>query len=110
MTITDALRMIASRAPSVSQEAARALLITSQAARQVRYDSVAQVALGDTDAGWSADERALIVSLMAGREPGETRGSWLQVRVSPTERALIEARANEAGVSVSEFIRRIALG
>jgi hypothetical protein len=39
-----------------------------------------------------------------------TRSVKIEVRLSPEEEATIAARANEAGVRLSEFVRRAALG
>ena len=42
----------------------------------------------------------------AGSPTGDTR---VTVRVTPDERATLEERAAEAGVSVAEYVRRMAL-
>ncbi|WP_432280803.1 plasmid mobilization protein [Rubrivirga litoralis] len=45
-----------------------------------------------------------------GRPPGVRRGEKVEVRVSGAEKADLRAAATEAGITVSEYVRRRSLG
>ena len=45
-----------------------------------------------------------------GRPPGVRRGEKVEVRVSGDEKADLRAAAEEAGITVSEYVRRRSLG
>lgn len=45
-----------------------------------------------------------------GRPPGVRRGEKVEVRVSGAEKADLRASATEAGITVSEYVRRRSLG
>ncbi len=108
LTITEALRLIAGRAPSVSYEATRALLSTSDVVQHMRYNAIAQAALGDPNAEWSKEEREAIVALITVRavRSVNARDAVIRVRVTAAEKRLIETQAMKAGLTVSAFIRQ----
>lgn len=58
------LRLLASRSPVVSAEAAKSFCATAGAARQVRIDRLVPAALADADAEWNFDERQRLVAAM----------------------------------------------
>lgn len=45
-----------------------------------------------------------------GRPPGVRRGQKVEVRVSQAEKAELRGSAEEAGITVSEYVRRRSLG
>lgn len=61
---TEVLRLLASRSPRASGEAARALRATSGAGRQLRIDRLVPIALGDHDADFSTEERSRLMFAM----------------------------------------------
>ena len=77
---------------------------------QGRYNIAAQAALSDPQAQFTPEERRLIASYIEGEgEPESRMSDRLQIRISPTERALLESAAEAAGTNVSEYVRRAAL-
>lgn len=52
---------------------------------------------------------ALYAIVIHMRNPSDTATSVLSVRVSPDERAILEAASEQAHTSLSEFVRRKAL-
>jgi hypothetical protein len=104
----EALHLLAARSPRVATQAAHALNSTSDAARQVRLDKLVPPALGDRDAGWTKEERALLAGAMRGGAPRMT--DIVRVRCTPAEKAEITQRAEKAGMTVSDFVRARALG
>ena len=107
MDITTAIRLLAGRAPSVAHEALKTLRAPERT-RQARYNWLVQQALRDSEADWSPQERADLVALVEPTGSPE-RPSVLSVRLTADERADLEAAAEAAGVSVSEYVRRRAL-
>jgi proline racemase len=108
MNQNDALRLIAARAPSISGEAAKALLTTSIPQR--RLSRVVLNALRDPEANWTLEERAGLVEFIT-PEPDETRGERVYLRLTPAEKAQLQADADaETDGNLSELARRRALG
>lgn len=107
MTLQDALRLIAVKSPNNTQNATRALRTAQNRpnARPVQY--VLEQALIDPLATFTAEERAGIAALIGS---DDTRSRVLQVRVTADEMAQVQQAADEAGQTVSDFIRsRIGL-
>lgn len=106
MTFDEAVREIIIRAPSISHEAMKLLhLNADNPARQIRYNHVALNALRDPEAKLTDEERDQILALCVPTE--ETRTETLPpVRLTPSERVKLEIQARQAGMSLSEYIRR----
>jgi hypothetical protein len=106
MNMREAIIEILTRAPSVAHEAARTLQ-APEATRQMRYNALVISALRDPEAHWTPEEQEALLAHY--EEMDETRTAHIgPFRVSPSERIQIEANAQRAGVSVSEWIRRRA--
>lgn len=108
MNLFDALRLIAAKSPNNVQNAIRALRTAQHRpnARPVQY--VLEQALVDPLADFTKEERAGIVALISGED--ETRSLDLRVRVNAAEKEQVQRAADEAGLTVSDFIReRIGL-
>jgi hypothetical protein len=102
MTIDTALRAIAIRCPSISGEAVRTLRATGRVKPQ-RVAWLVEQALMDPLADWTPEERAQLIDLVT---PEPTRTTAIPpVRVTPDERAAIEAAAQDAGLTLSDYIR-----
>lgn len=98
----DALELIAARSP-VAKERVLALL-REQSARydQADYNHFAVIALEDPAAELDESERAAIGSLI---RPLRTRRSAdFDLRLSPTERRVLESGAALRGMNLSEYI------
>jgi uncharacterized protein (DUF1778 family) len=103
----EALKIILSKSSAYAGEAAqtiRAVSVRSTMAQR-RYNLVAAAALGDPQADFTLEERAIIADSIRD-ETGESRVTQLQIRVSISEKLQIEDAAQAAGLSVSEFIRK----
>ena len=107
-TLADAKRLIA----AASAEAARLLGPgVSHPTSQDRYTRAARAALADPAAQLTPDERRLIASFIPHADgPAARRETTLQVRLTPDEHAALQERAAAAGLKVSEYVRRVALG
>lgn len=58
------LRLIATRSPTCSSQAALSLRVSPGASRQARIDRIVPVALADKAAGWTTAEREQLVAMM----------------------------------------------
>ena len=102
-----ALKLIIARSPRAAEEAIR----TIAAARnnspvvQIRYLNTLQRALADPEATFSPDERDLLADGIETPE-SESREFMLRVRLTDTERSMLQAAADETGTSMSEYVRR----
>ena len=103
-TIREALIEIATRAPSISGEAYKTLRAPEERVTR-RFQLVVGHALSDPQAEWTAEERRALLALV---EPldSENRTERVYVRLTETEKAEVEARADAEGATVSEYIRR----
>jgi len=100
------LRMIALRsnsAVSAALNAIRAIQIDAPIARR-RAAKAATLALSDTSASWTEDERTDIIAII-GHDTGELRTEITQFRTSKAEKLQIIAAAKAAGMNQSIFIR-----
>lgn len=106
----ETLRLIAARSSSALHEALGAIkaqqVRSPLAAR--RAERAAMLALEDPDTQWTAEERAVLAALL-GRTSEGTRTMELRLRVNASEKADVQQAADDAGLSVSNYIRR-ALG
>lgn len=98
------------RLAALSPEAARALGAGVRVdCSDVRVRLAAQAALQSD--GLSAADRRWVGRLLAeAAEVDVTRTEMLRVRVTSDEIRELETRATEAGVSISEYVRRMSLG
>ena len=72
-----------------------------------RYDLAATAALADGDAQFSRAERELIASFISdGGETDNRSGYTLRVRLNESERVTLERLAADAGIGLSEYVRR----
>lgn len=103
MELLDALRLIAAKSPNNTRNAIRALgtARTRPNARPVQY--VLEQALIDPLADFTKEERAGIAALLGG-ESG-IRDKLLQARATTEELDRVREMADEAGQTVSDFIR-----
>lgn len=102
MDMDTALRAIAIRCPSIAAEAVKTLRATGRVKPQ-RLAWLVEQALMDPLANWTPEERAQLVDLVT-PEPTRTTATP-SVRVTPEERAAIEAAAQDAGLTLSDYIR-----
>lgn len=110
MTLIDTLQLIAARSPRAATIAAHAIRGVAQL-REQRASLAAAEALADRDAEWTPGERAAIAALLAPatERDDDRRDGTLQFRVSDRERAAIAERADAAGMSMSDYLRRRAM-
>lgn len=101
----DALRLIVTKSPAAFQEAAKTL--AARVVLPLRISNVAAMALRDTVAQWTAQDRAQIANLLQ-PEPDndETRNLDIRFRVNQAEKTAIQAAADQAGMTVSDYIRK----
>lgn len=102
-----ALKLIISKSPDAMREAIKTLQAISVKSPvvQQRYNHVVEMALNDPQAEFTADERGMLANSLAVPE-SETRNFMLRVRLTQSERAALQASANDANVDMSEFVRR----
>ena|SRR5450756_1496119 len=101
MNINDAKRLIA----GASIEGLRILGAgVSKPCYQGRYNLAATAALEDPKAVLTTEERRLIASFIE-EEGEEARGFTLRVRLTESERDAIQAAAEKAGRTMSEYVR-----
>ena len=108
-TIHDALKLIAAKSPGAMLEAAKTMR-SSGRILQMRYNWIVQIALGDPQADFTAEDRALIAAHLEPDTDDDIRDYTLRIRLTPTERADLEQRAEAAGQTVSEYVRRTLFG
>ncbi len=107
----DALRIIIAGSPEAARLAAqtmRAIMAGGpKTAVQQRYNWVAELALSDPQAEFTREQRTLIAGLMEfpGSDSDDRRGTNLVVRITETERAVLQAEAEAEGVTVSQLVR-----
>lgn len=109
MDIAQALELIAERSPFLSGQALRASHSDDET-RQRLYNRLVAHALIYPRTDWTLEERAALLALVT-KPSRDTapRDTWIQVRVSPAEKATLCALANAAGMTLSAFIRNRAL-
>jgi len=103
MKATEALRLIAARAPSISHEAAKTLLVKSPS--QQRLSLIIMNALHDPEAAWTQQERAELVVLMA--PPADAHTRMFTIRLTEDEyQTACERADDETGGNMAELFRR----
>lgn len=108
MTTIDILRLIIARSPDAAREgigAIKALQSGSPMAAR-RAERSAQIALEDSEAKWTADERAQLAELLGTTGSDEPRNLDIRLRVSVSEKNEVQQAASEAGLTVSDYIRQ----
>jgi hypothetical protein len=100
--MTNLLALIAGRSPAAARMAADAILSAQNkspmaAARAAR---AARFALGDSQATFTDAERRQIAEML-----DTERGVDIRLRVTADEKADVQAMAESAGLTVSDFIR-----
>lgn len=102
-----ALKLIIVKSPDAMREAMKTL----QAIRakspivQQRYNRVVDMALNDSQAEFTAEERAVLAAPLTGNED-EGRAFMLRVRLTEAERAELQEEANAANKNMSEYVRQ----
>jgi hypothetical protein len=103
-TIGDVLRLIAAKSPATSGQATRALRMVGQPeCRPIQY--AIELALSDPAASFTDDERTVITDHIA-PAPAGAQTLDIRLRVNPGDRQQIQAMADAAGMTVSDFIRQ----
>lgn len=106
----DALKLIVARSPMAASQAMQCIsaIKAKSPVVQHRYNRCVEAAFSDPNAEFSADERELIAEYVAS-EGGEDRPQSkffdVRIRVNATEKAAIQQKAANAGLTVSDFIR-----
>jgi hypothetical protein len=108
----DTLKLIVARSPNASHMALQCI----KAARaespvlQSRYNQVAEIAINDPAAGWTPEERGEIAAHLDVAEADTRRSQTMNVRLTPDDADIIRLRAEAQQMTVSEYVRRAALG
>ncbi|HOJ21822.1 MAG TPA: hypothetical protein PLY56_09830 [Armatimonadota bacterium] len=105
MDVRDALKLLALRAPSLQGEALKALS-APPAAATLRYRTILQLALCDPEANWTDEERLALLDVLAPPSQGEERTEQLNIRLSPSEVAIVRMMAEAEGMTVSAYVRK----
>jgi hypothetical protein len=105
----EALRLIIAKCnPHTAEEAIRtmAALRNNSPVLQIRYLNVLQRALSDDTANWTPEERLILAEAVEVPEGSATKDFTLRLRITTQEHAHLQNLADEAGLSVSEYVRR----
>lgn len=105
MEIRDALKLIVLHAPSVQREALKALS-APPAAQALRYRAILPLALRDPEAHWTDEERDALLDVISPPPQGEERTEQLNIRLSPSELAIVRMMAEAEGMTVSAWVRK----
>lgn len=108
MSTLDTLKLIAARSPAALREALGAIRAhgsgSPMAAR--RAERAAVLALEDLSVQWSDSERAALVELLGADGADEPRHLDIRIRVNAAEKDDVQRAAEDAGLSVSNYVRR----
>jgi 16S rRNA U516 pseudouridylate synthase RsuA-like enzyme len=103
-TIGDMLRLIAAKSPATSGQATRALRMVGQPeSRPIQY--AIELALRDPAASFTEEERTAITSHIAPAR-ADVQTLDIRLRVNPGDKQQIQAMADAADMTVSNFIRQ----
>lgn len=112
MTEADALTTIIVRCPDLLRQATHALRAW-RGTSPIREQTFARVildALRQYGEEFSPEERAAMLALLPATEENEARTLNIIIRATATEKSRVQARADEAGQTMSDYIRtRIGL-
>lgn len=102
----NALRLVIAKSPFLLNEAPKALraLNSRSPLAQRRAERAIEYALSDPQATFTEDERLALAQLISG-DAGEVRNLDIRLRVSADEKSEVQHMAEEAGMTVSDFIR-----
>jgi hypothetical protein len=107
-TMLDALKLIAGRSTDAMREALKAIQAVNAGSPvvQQRYNQVAEIALNDASAEFTAEEKLAIIEHIdqvgsVGRE------FVLHVRLTDSERDELQLAADAAGTNMSGYARRM---
>lgn len=105
----EAMQLIMARSTSSAREAAKTIRRLSNQApnAQAAIERTIATALGDLSAEFSAGEREALASLLGGSEDEATptRSHELRIRVTANEKEIVQAAANAAGQTISDYVR-----
>jgi hypothetical protein len=107
MDIIDALKLIIARSPRAGELAIRTIAAVRNKSPlvQARYSQVLIMALADPEASFSPEERQALADGIESSEPSN-RDFILRVRLTDAERIELETVSSDAGMSMSEYVRR----
>lgn len=100
MTPVDALGLIIRRCPNLAAEASKGL---RSSVPYLRMQMILPAALGHDV--WTADERTGLINAAAGAEDSGRKSRQINVRLSPAEYDTLAQRSQDAGVSMSDYLR-----
>ncbi len=101
----EALRIIAAKSPHAGTQAMqciKAIQVNSPIVKE-RYNRVVEMAFSDPQAEFTSGDRQLIAESINGGESNRT--ATVRFRVSPAEQEDLQRMADDAGVTVSDYIR-----
>lgn len=103
MKMRDAIQLFVERAPSVYEEALKAVS-ASDVTLHLRYNLMCHQALRDPEAQWTqAEFHELLELLEVTEEAGYS--TYVRVRLTAFQKATLEVNAAERNMSVSAYIR-----
>jgi hypothetical protein len=111
MDMIEALKLIVARSPRASSNALRAILAVrnNSPVASVRYVQVLIEALADPEASFTPEERELIAKGIESPDKSG-RGFLLRVRLTEQEQYQLTTAAEDAGMTISEYVRRKIFG
>jgi hypothetical protein len=110
MDAEKALELIAAKVPALAAEALKARHRPSQALKSKAAARLSSLALSDASADFSGRDRALL-SRIARPVEDDTRSVCIPpVRLTRTQMAELETEAAEAGLTLSDIVRRRLFG
>ena len=104
MDVYDALKIIAAKSPMAMREAIKSLRVPHTPMLMHRYLWVLDIALGDPGAEFTESERRALAEVAEPPE-SQTRDYTLRVRLTESEQATLQRMADDAGISLSEYVR-----
>lgn len=107
MTYLEAMQLLAAKSPAVGSEAAKTIrrLANNTPNAQAMAERMIEYGLGDSQATLTADERVSLAALLSG-EAGPTRNLDIRLRVTADEKQRVQDMADDAGMTMSDFIRK----
>jgi hypothetical protein len=100
VTPLDALALIVERCPELAPQAAVGLRSSTP---HLRVQALLSRALAEGE--WTADERAGLVAAATGTEAADRKTRQINIRLSPAEYDRLALAAEDAGISISDFLR-----
>jgi hypothetical protein len=103
-----ALKLIIAKCNSyIAEEAIRtmAAMRSNSPVLQIRYLSLLQRALS-SDVEWTPEERIILAEAVEAPDTSAAKNFTLRLRITSQEHGYLKSQADEAGLSVSEYVRR----